>query len=562
MVSKAAVIALVAIVACPILLGYGLNLEQATHTDYGVSKDPVDVTGLLSNGVYYNDVYADIYKLNTSITTGGSGQATHIPVMPLYQQSTAASSALPFNLYKMTNWSGGDWGLVDTNLLYMIFDYTFSSGSISMRFLDSSFQDLTSSVSGVTYFIYDDSTHTVNYSYFRSDGLGIIDGTFTSENLAYLRITPSGFSAINGYWGRQVSPLANNTNYVDFAAGFRLHMGESWIDLPDYTKNYIMTINLDSMTLANDTIRFYVGLTNFAIIKTTTNGVVQYYYQGQGGTQTPIYHDPNRNDNTYQLYFELTPKGMGSDGYYHYNHHFELRYVGSWPTIIGEAQYYQKYVYDNDQPRSSLYFLGVEYIHVQVHGGPIPGSDNYSPIMRMDSAVFTGMLMNTIFDQTYDPAAFKTNPHTTITNIRMYGDSLTFGGTTYQVKDGNITIGNRDFSIRKLVFESIPKAGGYENTINGVPISTTAAPSTIRFGGQWSAQVVTDSMESTTYTSTDWTPGEFAWDGIDTNFLIVALFTTLCVFIGVGIYMRRSKAALLPLLIVCGCAVGLFVAMI
>ena len=68
MVSKAVVIALVAIVACPILLGYGLNLQPTTHTDYAPSNDPVDVTNFLLNSTYHGAAFADVYKLNTLAT--------------------------------------------------------------------------------------------------------------------------------------------------------------------------------------------------------------------------------------------------------------------------------------------------------------------------------------------------------------------------------------------------------------------------------------------------------------------------------------------------------------
>jgi len=65
-----------------------------------------------------------------------------------------------------------------------------------------------------------------------------------------------------------------------------------------------------------------------------------------------------------------------------------------------------------------------------------------------------------------------------------------------------------------------------------------------------------------TYNSYKWIAGEFAWDGIDDNFLMVGLLTSLGVFIALGIYSRRSKASVWPLMLVAGGAAFLFLIMI
>lgn len=84
----------------------------------------------------------------------------------------------------------------------------------------------------------------------------------------------------------------------------------------------------------------------------------------------------------------------------------------------------------------------------------------------------------------------------------------------------------------------------------------------ITFGGSWSAMITTESMESYTYTRTEWTPGQFGWNGLDQNFMMVGLLTSIGAFIALGIYIRRTKAALWPLLIVCGGAAMLFFCML
>lgn len=114
-----------------------------------------------------------------------------------------------------------------------------------------------------------------------------------------------------------------------------------------------------------------------------------------------------------------------------------------------------------------------------------------------------------------------------------------------------------------MTFESIVNSNGtYDNKINGNTISTTASPSNITFNGKWSANIVSSPMQSYNVNKTEWTPGQFGWDGIDTNFLLVGMFTSLAAFVGLGIYARRHGASVIPLMIVCGGAAVLFFTMI
>ena len=67
--------------------------------------------------------------------------------------------------------------------------------------------------------------------------------------------------------------------------------------------------------------------------------------------------------------------------------------------------------------------------------------------------------------------------------------------------------------------------------------------------------------EEITLTKTQWNAGQFAWDGMDSNFLMVGLLTSLGVFIALGIYSRRSKSSVWPLMLVAGGAAFLFLIM-
>ena len=124
-------------------------------------------------------------------------------------------------------------------------------------------------------------------------------------------------------------------------------------------------------------------------------------------------------------------------------------------------------------------------------------------------------------------------------------------------------IGNHKIPVKNMVLDSIPNASeGYDNRINGTVISTTPEPSTITFNGKWAASISTVAQDTHTVTKTEWIAGGFAWNGIDHNFLMVGLLTSLGAFIALGIYARRSKGNVLPLMLVCGGAAMIFFVML
>lgn len=556
MVSKVAVIALVAILAVPILLGYALNLEETTHNDYEISGDPLNVTKMLENDRYYESVKADQYTLNTSVSLFNGASEYHI--VPIYQKTGTETSSFPFKTGYNQYWTPGTWTFSNKTLTYMAFNYSGNFGEhVEIDVYSGS--TVTDIINRATYVYYDKNTDTINYSQFNSSYTSIVNGQLSGGNYTHIYTRLYGMNNVPVYWG-VYDPNASPESYVDFSAGFRFLGGaSSLLDLPDYTNSFIVTINLDSMLNANDRlgINGSISSNTARITKITTNGEVQYYIEDNSGNRTYLYYDPNRSDNTYQMYYQLSYVGE-INGTHHYNIHTEFRYIGGWPTYIGEAPYYLKYELDADRGAAPG-VMGVQRVYLTTGGTT---GNNLSAIMRMDTANFTGFMYNSIHDNVYNPGEFRTNPATTITNIRHFGASLTFGGTTFIVKDGNITLGDHDFSVRKLVFDSKPVAGGYENRIDGVVISTTATPSTLTFGGHWKADVITDSMELKSYTSTDWTPGQFAWNGLDQNFLMIGLLAALGVFIALGIAYRKVKSALFALLVVCGGAAVLFFTMI
>lgn len=556
MVSKVAVIAIVGIVAIPILLGYALNLNEVTETDYKTAGDSVNVTPLLQNDVMYTYANADIYQLNTKFYIGSNTK-----VIPLYNNLTTTKSSYPLTetTYDDHTFASYDQSL-DYDLFYEQFDYDTATSQLQAQIygMSGGTEQLLHTVTTIHFIQYNKSDGTYRYGYYNSSG-SISSNTGTAQLTRVVLTTISGTADV-------YLAYSSTSSYVDFSAGFTFRYGPSislpgenyqnlTISTPTYTKSALITIDLSSIT--EDSYAFQVGYCY--VEKTTTDGVVKWMVKPRASvTQQVIepaelYYDQTSTNNTYQLKYWTEDQPIpGAPASQAYTRHLEFRYVGAWPSLIGEANYYN--ITDVQYKVSSPLFSGI----------PIGGSyAAYSPTMRVDAAEYRAMEYQIINDRTYSPADFKTNPSTTIDNVQIYGSSLDFGGNTYTVSKGNITLGTHQIPVKGLVLSSVPNGNGeYDNKIGDTVISTTAAPSAITFNGKWSASISTVAQEQYQYTKTEWIAGGFAWNGMDDNFLMVGLITSLGAFIALGIYARRSRASVWPLMLVCGGAAALFFIML
>lgn len=563
-VSKIAVMALVGILAVPILLGYALNLSEVTETDYKPDGESVNVTQLLQNDTGYSYTYADLYSLNTSFTQG----VQKASIQPLYNVSNAKTSFKMFQLNLNPGQFPADRNTLSTYAYYYVqSNYSGSGDYLYLQVFNPNSDDIMLTVTRVHTVLWDRLTSKLDYTYYNSsspDTLMSQSVTISNHESTFRLI--SGGSNYNspGYqqvvWDR--AGWAEINTYADYSKGYRFNglisnvmdsiivNNSIHLSLPDHTRNALMTIDLGSITDANYTFNINVSdrfhPTDFiGVVKTTdSDGVHWGLYRGHSSGNyivfnekiTDLYYDSARTSNTYQLNF-----GIKS---------CEFRYVGDWPSIIGPANYYLTYDYPY------MFDVYDELVDVSI------GSN--SPKMRVDSAEYRAFEYPIINNVSYNPSDFKTNPSTEIKDIIFYGESLVFGGNTYTVTNGNIMIGTHKVPVNGMVLDSVPTPNAitWNNRINGTVVSVTAEPSNIQFNGKWGATISTIGNVATTYTKTEWVAGEFAWNGIDTNFLIVGLITSLGVFIALGIYARRSGKALIPLLIVCGGAIALFICMI
>lgn len=560
MVSKIAVMALVVIVAAPILIGYGMNIETQSYTDWVDDGKEQDMTNYLTSVVdaskrNYTD--ADLYQFNSKIFSSNAVQ-----VYPNYQSISTTKTPIWGNLRHITP-SLGSYPLP-------AFPDLYSQGVVDGGYDASNYITFTITSGGNTY----SYSHIKAWEWISTDGVtasisfsltepgDYVDGGYDVYNITSISNTVTGDVS---YW--LFENAAGQTHYADISKGYRLN-----VDMPTLTspianilsyyghglgmtgvypdgicKDMVLTFDLNTITDSSYymAIRFpshYVGVNYYASItlqKRTVDGNAQWFYTTYGdNTEHPLYYNPALSSNTYQLYLD------GNDG-------GEFRYVGVWSDSIRQLPALKIYSFEYTETG----WIAGDYIHDFAILGR-------TPVMRVDYAQVAAYEYRIIRDTTYNPADFKDNPSTTLSNIAEYGTSLEFGGQTYAVTDGKITVDGKTVLIRNLQLSSVFTGSGYDNRINGMVVSSSVTPSDIVFNGDWSMVVKTVSQKSIQKDETKWIPGHFAWQGVDDNFIMAGLITSLGAFIALAVYARSSRKPVWPLLIVCGGAAFMFFLMI
>lgn len=586
MASKITVIALVLIIAVPILIGYGLNFTTETETVYDPVGDQTNVTQLLTNSVDYTYVSANTLSLNSdNLNIDLRNVNENIwrvgdPQIPLYQSYTTSYSGLYYYNGIYDNSMPSTVTLSGIEEMWFSVDYhntpltastgvnltlTKSGGTTTPinKILAFHYEHSSASNSGNPrlYYTYLDTPHT------RTSALNMTD---------YVSISFTSGADYDGSiymeW-RNLTDTAQSISsagkYIDISGGFRLihaiHRfapgaeGNSPTILrpvlspPTSAGRILLTVDLDSISDSDytwyiepsdtkDTTTFPMAGERIELQKTTTGGEsVWTFARYEAGYGSPTYtaelpQNPAGN-NVYQL--EITPAKA------------TLYYVGAWPNMMGYANSFRSW-------KTEMTIGGdIAKLAFTAHNSTLYKE---SPIMRVDFALIHANEKGITQDLTYTPSNIKPlNPSTTLNNIAKFGSSIDFGGNNYPVQNGNITLGTHSVAVDGMTFSTYQTAlGVFENRINGNLVSTTATPSTITFNGSWAFNVTTESMESSVEEVTAWQPGGFAWDGVGFDFYLVGLLTSVAVFIGLAMYGRRSGAKVGGLMLICGGAAFMF----
>lgn len=565
MVSKIAVMALVAIIAAPILIGYGMNFETETGTRYVKDGNAVNVTGLLTNDTLYAYTNANINELNYDNLAIIDYDHNTQGWLPEYVSRTTTKSSFAY--------VAGTLGSTDNlkNLDFLIVQNYAPGSSSTLSVTVRSQVNPDSVINTETY------DHVVGVYWNKNDNRLLISNytsgqypteythTIEASNWNIMSLSYTNYSGIRAYWSTTAAVDTNpGYTFVQFNKGWRFpdtYNTSPFLrySTPSNANSMLVTFNLDSADPSENLIYLtenHTGSQNrpahtIALEKDTSSGSTEWYayvQSNEADTKVKVPYNPDISNNTYQIWF--TRDGA------------ELRYVGAWHDTIGESNYFWSNKFE-----WKSYFVVPDNEYILGFNCENRSAANYhsSMIFRIDAANVMANTYQSIHDVTYDPQGMtnKANPATQIKDIVRTGTSITFGGITYTVTDGKITIDGHSVPIRDMTFSStVNDLGTYDNAISGTVVSQTAAPSDIVFGGYWVMSVSTYAQDTESYNVTHWVPGKFAWQGVDSNFIMVGLMASVSAFIGLAMYGRRSGTKVLPLLIVCGGAAFMFLLMI
>ena len=548
MVSRLTVIALVAIVACPILIGYAMAFEEHDK-DIWDQERTRSVNGLINNDTGWTWTMANTYTMNgINVLCDTNGNT----MTPFYNH-IAASPATSINARQ--------WAVSANSLI---------SGGMYQY---------------ATVFFTDSSPYTMSVAYLDEGNLLnatvslTLSASLKNETLYGYYETPLGtdvpysFDNVTAFsFDKSVILQGNHsTLYADPAYGWTINQEiyETYSDSPYnpiYWKPYsgfvtdqvVLTVDFGSISSMSP------GDTYTASIKAVTNGMTDnnpvdiVVHQGTDPLSDPSYMTFNgtyvptgqniggnfsSTGNVYQFVFDLD--GVGA------------YYIGDWSDQIGRAQYYQhidmpyEYADDSDPRVTEIYGLNLQDTLAA----------GLSLVYRVDFAHARNSSYDVATDVSWDPNSLlldDTASYRISFGDGAIGNSISWGGETYKITDGKITVGTIKYNVKDLVLDSRYLDGTRTNYINGRQIST--GDNVLQLGGSWSITVNLSELKHSTEKITEWTPGKFAWNGVDQSFALMGLITCAAVFVGLGMYGARSGAKVGKLMIICGAAAFVFLA--
>lgn len=541
MVSKLAVTAIVVLVAAPILLGYATAFGDVEHVKYN-EESSKNVTDLLYNSTDHTYTYANSYVLNSAVWASSNGSSNSVErLYPIYRTITENYTSLPIGVSDSV---ASSYTLSGYSYLYIKTDVTEYSSTNRL---------------GMTIYRTDNTSNT--YDSVKSvvlDGpgkLGIIsynnNGTAFSQpsNVQSISFNTSNFTGnVSVYY---LNADGTGNKYADFIDGYNIYnihnFSHTYWNAGIYSSEIVATVDLNNLSTSGNATVYSVSswddngstMVPYSRLNITRSGTGASAVFSINGTEMIRSDDSTKN--VWQ--FIINRDGITAN------------YVGSWPNQIGRAYAYQSIDVSAAVP-DDIYSVAFYMLN--------PTSDER---MRIDTATARSNPFPVISGQEYSPDLLDGSAdgyRTVLSKTDMTGTSLTWAGTTYDVTDGKITVSNKRIPVDGLTLESVKQTDGtWLNTIDGTKFSVqTATLPTVTFNGSWSMIVQTAYLSKEVTVSTEWIPGEFAWNGADESFALIGLLTCGAVFVGLGMYGRHSGAKVGMLMLVTGCAAMIFLAMI
>ena len=540
MVNKIAVIAIVLIVAAPILIGYGMAFEEVNKSSWDPDGSPTLITDALLNDTSYNYTTLDTYSENSSVYIPGYFN-TGLGITPKYEstsvyQTILATQGIYNEVRTRTATANTTYDIYDTSQSAYIWELTSATFNITTT-VDVTFtyaDATTSTITGVTD-LYSAGSTFIGYVGGSSFSVSDVASFSVSSNTTFIanqRVTITGNGGSGLYQGNTPNVAYGWTFSEDAlwgVPGNATSFAALTIDFSDLEGTYQYTVTpTDGSDPQTVTIVRHNTTSPSDPSYMTVNGEHIYLNMEDDGT---ISEDMN----VYQILFNMTS--------------FTVNYIGKMPTIGTQAYAYSSVVVPYD--------VGV---NSEIESISLPDG----PVYRMDISTIRSNTYPIIHDKVYQFGTFSGYPSSSVvlSKPEIVGDSLTIAGETFTTSGNYLTISGKKVLIDKLEIRSYLEDGVYHNTIGKYALPDTNIPLTITFNGIWYLGVNETPLKYNTWVSTEWQPGVFAWNGVDSSFALMGLITCVGVFIGLGMYGRRSGAKVGTLMLICGGAALIFLALI
>ena len=612
-----AAIALMLIVAVPLLLGFALNYEQTEKTAWQ-STQTVNLTETLlnSSSPYYSSYNGPNNNQDIVLMELRDDDTTYTYLNPPgYNSISANPSTIPY-LGTMTS---GLLNLTDSRGQFRINGTTGYIGTVpdTTDLIRIDAHDAYSTLSGshtVTMYYENGATESITgewdvYIYRTGPGsysvatysAGNLESVY--ENLAGITIYKYASSwsiaymdaaSINDLIGRKLSWSENNAKYTYLQLTHSNGSIETWINYNAYNPRIIIDVNTvfievnGQLITFNDIVsaKYYYnthgtqtsGISYNVLVQSSSNrlwadpaagwkipiglingssDVIAWWANGYSnnsvrmmielpaGSQTKLTPGEGNAITLNNNAGAITVNGQLLGNYTYLMVQFNqnsttVSGINNWPSMgVMPIAYNSKTI---EQPANDFAAIKIE--------------DDRKVSYRVDAAEIASGNYPVTKDYTFNPNQKFPNTSYNIrfNSVAVYGDSITLAGTQYTVTDGRITVNDQIVPLLHSEIRSIynDQTLEYDNTINGIALSSTATPAAISFGGEWSLIAYFYGMEKLTEQAMEWRAGGFGFSEQGT--LIVALLVDAAVFVGLGFYGRRSGVKVGWLLALCGCA--------
>lgn len=529
-VKAVAAIALTLAIAAPIGLGYMLNIDTVEQSSL-VEKDSTNISDLINNST--QSVYTPYTGVenNKNVTINGAiSQPNYVTTGSTYTSIPIIGNIAPYT-----------WNVTQTNSNPIpeefgpLWEFTVSNDYISvLTYKNSHGNTVWTSFAQTAPAVMETIKKTDTYYYFGAgDNIGVPVSEVNDLKISFRSLPPpitvqrqgiTGYAYPQSGWYSPDTPGGNDLAY--------------WFNNQN-NSGITLTVNLVERSITKLSFNTLYQANAIEIEKESSGNVVVRTY----GTENGVYGVIAENDLGNYQYIRMikTTDGVTVGG------------LSSWPSMTDKnVTMYNSVV----MPLGSPYFSRIYFTDDAINTG--------ANIYRVDETQIKSGTYPAVSNAVIDPTNINptiTNSQLKISKVGIFGSSITFGGQTYDVTNGRISVNNRTVQVDGATFRSVTDDGvTWSNYINNYKVSDTASLSTLSLNGVWSAIYTLSTLDVETKQVTSWIPGHFALDM--SGFAVMGIVTCAALTVGLGLYGKRSGTKMLWLMMITGGAGLIFMFMI